>query len=100
MAEPALLKVQVCYALPTECLLIDLALPMGATLGQAVQASTLLQRYPHIDLAQHKLGVFGKIKSPESLVRAGDRIELYRPLQADPMESRRRRAQHKAKSKP
>lgn len=90
------LRAQVCYALPSDAFLVTVVLPAGATLLQAVRASGLLQRHPEIDLAQHKLGVFGKAKASDTLVRDGDRIEVYRPLQADPKEIRRRRARHKA----
>ncbi len=96
MAEATCLKAQVCYALPDFAFMADVSLPPGSTLRQAVQASGLLQRYPAIDLEQHKLGVFGKVKPAEAPLRDGDRVEVYRPLQADPKETRRRRARHKA----
>ncbi len=95
MAE-ALIRVQVCYALPGNAFLADLSLPAGATLQQAVEASGLLQRDPGIDLDTHKAGVFGKVKPLDAALRDGDRVEVYRPLQADPKETRRRRARHKA----
>ena len=95
MAEAGLLKVQVCYALPGESFVAELALPDGATLLQAVRESGVLQRYPDIDPTLQKLGIFGKIKPADTALRDGDRIEIYRPLQADPKETRRRRAKHK-----
>lgn len=102
MAEAGLsgqkLLIQVCYALPEIALLIDIEVEQGATLEQAIQQSGLLAKYPEIDLAVNKTGVFGKLRKLSELARAGDRIEIYRPLQADPMESRRRRAKHKARS--
>jgi uncharacterized protein len=52
----------------------------------------MLERFPEIDLEQSRIGVFGKLRRPDEQVRAGDRIEIYRPLIADPKESRRRRA--------
>lgn len=91
-----MLHAQVCYALPEVALLVAISVPAGATLRQAVQASGLLQRYPAIDLDQQKVGVFGKVRPADTLLRDGDRVEIYRPLQADPKETRRRRARHKA----
>jgi putative ubiquitin-RnfH superfamily antitoxin RatB of RatAB toxin-antitoxin module len=98
MAELRMLKIQVCYALPEDSFIAELSLPEGATLAQAVRESGVLQRYPSIDLDTQKLGIFGKIKPPDTLLREGDRVEMYRPLQADPMETRRRRAKHRAAS--
>lgn len=96
MADVRMLKVQVCYALPDDGFLVDLVLPDGATLAQAVRESGVLQRYPDIDPEAQKLGIFGKIKPADTVLRDGDRVEIYRPLQADPKETRRRRAKHKA----
>jgi putative ubiquitin-RnfH superfamily antitoxin RatB of RatAB toxin-antitoxin module len=96
MADAGLIRVQVCYALPQDSFSTDLSLPEGATLAQAVRESGVLQRYPEIDLNMQKLGIFGKIKPDDTLLRDGDRVEIYRPLQADPMETRRRRAKHRA----
>ena len=95
MAESVPIRVQVCYALPDDSDITALSLPAGATLEQAVQASGVLQRYPSIDLDTQKLGIFGKVKPADTPLRDGDRVEIYRPLQADPMETRRRRAKHK-----
>ncbi len=95
MAE-ATIRVQVCHALPDSAFVAELTLPAGATLRQAVDASALLQRHPGIDLDAQKLGVFGKVKPADAPLRDGDRVEVYRPLQADPKETRRRRAKHKA----
>lgn len=91
-------RVQVCYALPEDSFVTELSLLEGATLAQAVRESGVLQRYPGIDLDTQKLGIFGKIKPVDTLLREGDRVEIYRPLQADPMETRRRRAKHRAAS--
>jgi putative ubiquitin-RnfH superfamily antitoxin RatB of RatAB toxin-antitoxin module len=98
MAELRMLKIQVCYALPEDSFIAELSLPEGATLAQAVRESGVLQRFPSIDLDTQKLGIFGKIRPPDTLLREGDRVEMYRPLQADPMETRRRRAKHRAAS--
>ncbi len=97
-AHPPQVRVQVCHALPSDAFLETLLLPAGATLAQAIAASGLAARFPALDLAQAKVGIFGKLKTPDTVLRDGDRIEVYRPLLADPKESRRRRARHKAEA--
>jgi len=89
-------KVQLCYVLPDTAFHTDLQLPPGSTLLQAIEASGVLQRFAEIDLGVNKVGIFGKQKSPDTLLREGDRVEIYRPLQADPKESRRKRARRSA----
>jgi putative ubiquitin-RnfH superfamily antitoxin RatB of RatAB toxin-antitoxin module len=96
MAESVKQRVEVCYALPGVSFLVQLDVDSGTTIAEAITASGVLARFPEIDLAHNKLGVFGKLKPADTVLRDGDRIEIYRPLQADPMESRRRRARHKA----
>lgn len=96
MVEQVKHSVAVCYALPDVSFLVQLEVAAGTTIVQAIAASGVLARFPEIDLARNKLGVFGKLKPADTVLRDGDRIEIYRPLQADPMESRRRRARHKA----
>ena len=90
MAE--MIKVDVCYALPAKQELVSVNLPVGATLGQALEASGLLQKYPEIDLKKNKFGVYAKLSKPDSLLRDRDRVEIYRPLIADPKEVRKQRA--------
>lgn len=95
MAE-ASIRVQVGYALPDQCFLQEMQLAPGTTIEQAVRDSGVLQRYPQIDLTTQKLGIFGKIRPADTVLRDGDRVEIYRPLQADPKETRRRRAKHRS----
>ena len=85
-------EVQVCYALPDTAFLHTLSLPAGSTLQQALEQSGLLQRHPEIDLAVNLVGIHGKKKTLDTVLRTQDRVEVYRPLQADPKEARRRRA--------
>ncbi len=92
---PEQVRVQVCHALPGRGVLLELTLPAGTTLRQAVEASGLLQQCPQIDIETAKLGIFGKLRPADTVARDGDRVEVYRPLQADPKETRRRRAQHR-----
>ena len=94
MAE-ATIEVQVCYALPDSSFLRSLSVPAGTTIGQAVAQSGLLQAIPGIDLAINMVGIYGKRKPLDAVLRQHDRVEVYRPLQADPKEARRRRAGNK-----
>ncbi len=90
MAE--LMQVTLCYATPTQDYLREVRVAPGATIGQAIDASGMLAELPEIDLAAHPVGIFGKKKLLDTVLREHDRIEIYRPLVADPKDSRRRRA--------
>ncbi|MED5596366.1 RnfH family protein [Janthinobacterium sp. P210006] len=94
MAE-ADIQVQVCHALPDSSFLRTLTVPAGTTIEQAVAQSGLLQAIPGIDLAINMVGIYGKKKTPDTVLHEHDRVEVYRPLQADPKEARRRRASSK-----
>lgn len=95
MAAPESIAVQVCYALPDRAFLSDLSLPAGSTLRQAIEHSGLLLAHPEIDLALNMVGIYSKKKTLDTVLRQHDRVEVYRPLQADPKEARRRRASGK-----
>ncbi len=99
MANADTVHVQLCYALPDTAVVRELDIKQGSTLEEAIYQSGLLVQYPDIDLSTNKIGVYGKLKPLDTQARDGDRIEIYRPLRADPMESRRRRAQHKTRSR-
>lgn len=90
MAET--INIEVCYALPQKQVLVGLKLPAGATLGQALEASGLLEKYPEIDLKKNKFGIFAKLSKVDAVLRDRDRVEIYRPLIADPKEVRKQRA--------
>lgn len=86
-------RVEVVYALPQRQELVQLQLPSGATARQAVEASGLLQKYPDIELdGRNKLGIFAKLSKPDTVLRDRDRVEIYRPLIADPKAVRKKRA--------
>lgn len=91
-----LISVEVAYALPERQQLIRLRLPADSTVGQAIRRSGILQQFPEIKLGTAPVGVFGRRCMLEESLRDGDRIEIYRPLTADPKEVRRRRARAKA----
>lgn len=95
MAEADDLTVEICFAQPGLEILRGLSIKAGATLQDALIQSRLQEELPELDLATCPVGIYGKHKSWDTLVRDRDRIEIYRPLIADPKESRRRRAQKK-----
>jgi uncharacterized protein len=86
------IRVQVCYARPDRQFLLELNVPDGTTLQAAVERSGLLGQASEIDLDKCKVGIHGKAKPLDTVLRENDRVEIYRPLIADPKESRRRRA--------
>ena len=90
MAE--LITVDIVYALRDAQELITLKLPAGVTVRDAVERSGLLVKFPEIDLTKNKLGVFAKLVKPDTVLRDRDRVEIYRPLIADPKEVRKQRA--------
>ena len=100
MAEKV--EVVISYATPTQEFLCPLAVEPGTTIGQAIEASGVLATFPEINLVTQPVGIFAKKKTLDTVLRARDRIEIYRPLVADPKDSRRKRAAKKdaAASKP
>ena len=87
-----MLRVEVCYALPDKQELVAVKLPAGATLQQALEASGLLAKHPEIDLKKNKFGIYAKLSKLDAALRDRDRVEIYRPLIADPKEVRKQRA--------
>lgn len=80
------------YALPDRQAVRALRVPAGTTLRDAIARSGLLAEFPEISLARNRVGVFGRPRDLDGPAQAGDRIEIYRPLAADPKELRRARA--------
>ena len=91
MAEGQI-TVEVVYAPPGEQVLEQFSVASDSTIEAAIQRSGLLERFPEIDLATNKVGIFGKAASLTAGLHDGDRIEIYRPLIADPKEARKKRA--------
>ena len=87
-----MLNVEVVYALPGETTVIPVTVDKRSTIADVIRASGIEQLFPQINPDSNKVGVFGHIKSLRDEVYEGDRIEIYRPLTADPKENRRRRA--------
>lgn len=92
MSEAQKIKVEVAYARPEKQLILSVDLAPGATVEQAISASGILTQFPEIDLASAKAGVFSKARPLNAEVKDGDRVEIYRPLIADPKEARRKKA--------
>ena len=87
------IDIEVVYALPDKQTLLKQQVAAGTTVLDAIRASGILEKYPEIDIATGKLGIFGKLIKPDTVLREKDRIEIYRPLIADPKEVRRKRAE-------
>ncbi len=86
------IHIEIAYAKPARQELVQLKLPQGSTIRQAIEASGLLARYPEIDLEKTKVGIYGKLAKLDTALREKDRVEIYRPLIADPKEVRKQRA--------
>ncbi|MFS2222005.1 RnfH family protein [Pantoea sp. B65] len=91
------IAVEVVYALPQKQYLQSVKLAAGSTVEQAIKASGILELRRDIDLGANKVGVFSRPVKLDDEVHDGDRVEIYRPLIADPKELRRQRAERAAK---
>ncbi len=90
-------RVEVVYATPARQEVTEVSVRPGATVEQVIRASGLLARFPEIDLTRQRVGIFGETARLQDAVRNGDRVEIYRPLVADPKEARRKRAVRRGK---
>ncbi|MGX0888042.1 putative ubiquitin-RnfH superfamily antitoxin RatB of RatAB toxin-antitoxin module [Pseudomonas sp. ADAK2 TE3594] len=97
----AVITVEVVYAAVDRQVLLTVTVPMGATVRDALFKSGLSGEFPELDLASCPVGIFGKVVAEPAIrsVQTGDRIEVYRPLLADPKEVRRLRAAKAAEAK-
>ena len=87
--EPEFIRIEVAYATPEEQSILSLEVPSGTTADEAVRLSGIEEQFPEIDLGRNRLGVFGKLVKAGHTLAAGDRVEIYRPLTADPRVVRR-----------
>jgi putative ubiquitin-RnfH superfamily antitoxin RatB of RatAB toxin-antitoxin module len=92
MAAHDPIAIEVAYALPDEQIVIALTVPRGTTAREAVELSGLSGRYPGISARACAIGIYGRVVAGDTPLRAGDRVEIYRALLADPKQARRRRA--------
>ena len=93
MGEADTIRIEVVYALPDHQALVSLQMPAGSTAGMAIAASGLPARFPELAGALPPLAVFGRPAVAATVLAEGDRVELLRPLMADPKERRRVRVQ-------
>jgi putative ubiquitin-RnfH superfamily antitoxin RatB of RatAB toxin-antitoxin module len=92
MSTPESIRIEVVYALPEQQIVVPLTVAAGTTLQQALEASQLPEKFPEIDAAKGKFGIYSKLAKPDTVLRDQDRVEIYRPLIADPKEVRKQRA--------
>ena len=92
-SEPEMIHVEVVYALPQEQRVFNLVVSSEMTVEEIIQQSGILTLYPEIDLSRNKVGVFSRNVKLDATVENRDRIEIYRPLLADPKDIRRKRAE-------
>jgi len=95
------LRVEVCHACAQQGVWLRVVdVPAGATVADALRLSGFADAFPSVDPWRAGVGIFGRRVNPEHTLEQGARVEIYRPLAFDPMESRRRRAAHKARAMP
>ena len=87
------ISIEVVYALPHEQILLKLQMPQHTTVAEAIKLSGVMEKYPDVGLDKNKFGIYGKLTRADTVLRDKDRIEVYRPLLADPKEVRRKRAE-------
>lgn len=78
------MNVGICYAKAARQLWINIEVPDDATVRDAIELSGVLEKFPEIDLDEQKVGVFGKLTKLDAALNEGDRVEIYRPITADP----------------
>jgi len=87
------IEVEIAYATPEQQVLLSIEVEPGTTVEQLIKRSGILEKFPEIEVGKtNKLGIFGKVIKGSAVLREKDRVEIYRPLLADPKEVRRRRA--------
>ena len=78
------MQVSIAYAEPGQPFWQFVEISEGSTAQQAIERSSLLTRYPHLNLKKNRIGIFGKIAKLTAPLEAGDRVEIYRPIIVDP----------------
>lgn len=92
------IRIEVVLAMPERQELVALEMAAGATLADAIRESGLPELFDHFEVDPSRVGIFGKKAPPDQVLRDGDRVEIYRPLIADPKEVRRQRAKMQAEN--
>jgi len=86
------MTIEVAYATPQEQMILSVEVAADVTVKEAVEKSGITEHFPEIDTETMKVGIFGKLAKLNAAMNPGDRIEIYRPLIADPKEARKKRA--------
>lgn len=89
--------VEVAYATPLRQALLSIEVPRGCTVAEAIDLSGIREEFPELELDSNMIGIFSRKVPPDHELREGDRVEIYRPLIADPKEMRKQRAGMKDK---
>jgi putative ubiquitin-RnfH superfamily antitoxin RatB of RatAB toxin-antitoxin module len=91
-ADPSTLWVEVAYATPDRQVILRIEVPVGCTVAQAIDLSGIREKFPGMKVNRDEVGIFSRKVPLEQVLLEGDRVEIYRPLIADPKEARRARA--------
>jgi hypothetical protein len=86
------IQITICYAESNEITLLNVDVGQGKSIADILSEPSILVKFPILEKEDCKVGIFGKLKLPETILQDQDRLEIYRPLIFDPMEARRRRA--------
>ncbi len=92
MSAVETINVEVAYALPERQIILPVNVELGTTIGGAIVQSGIMIEFPELDVEHSEVGIFGKAAAMTTALADGDRVEIYRPLIADPKEVRRKRA--------
>ncbi|NQX87786.1 MAG: RnfH family protein [Halioglobus sp.] len=92
MSNDDTITVEVAYALPDKQAIIELVVAVGTTVAEAARQSGIVSKFEGIDLDSAKYGIFGHVVASTQVLREGQRVEIYRPLIADPKAVRKARA--------
>ena len=92
------ITVEVVFATPGRQTLVEIAVAAGTTVERAIALAGIRAAHPEIELSSARVGIFGRRTSLDAVLREGDRVEIYRPLRAEPREARRRRVEDRRRA--
>lgn len=99
MADDSQIQLEVVYATAAQQCTIAVMTPAGVTIRAAIERSRIGEQFPEIDLAKHRVGIYGRLCKLNDMAADGDRVEIYQPLKIDPKQARRERFQSSKKLK-
>ena len=97
MSSEALIDVEIVYASSEQQCTIAVSAPKGTTVRAAIERSRIAEQFPALDLAQNRVGIYGRLCNLDDMVTTGDRVEIYQPLRIDPKQARRKRSSNRQK---